>query len=117
MLLIVPVSPSESSAGNTRGLIEGSGTCARRLRRDSSSAGNTRGLIEGQVGQAVEAEHRSLPRGIPAASLKDRPLRLSRFATAPSSAGNTRGLIEGETPYFCAVRRSEVFRGEYPRPH
>ena len=109
-----------------------------------SSAGNTRGLIEARRA-ACEAARASgsLPRGIPAASLK--PIRTSSHApnddVRMSSAGNTRGLIEAagtSTMGACGrvrlprgipaaslkrVRRRRwgdaglVFRGEYPRPH
>ena len=60
-----------------------------------SSAGNTRGLIEARfifpVATLVVA---SLPRGIPAASLKLNTLATTRPNLVKSSAGNTRGLIE-----------------------
>ena len=62
--------------------------------RSSSSAGNTRGLIEAHYTRSVADDgHVSLPRGIPAASLK-------------------RDRYEIVLP-----RRRRVFRGEYPRPH
>ena len=63
---------AESSAGNTRGLIEASTTSElRRVEDNRSSAGNTRGLIEaGAAGASQTPPLPSLPRGIPAASLK-----------------------------------------------
>ena len=109
-----------SSAGNTRGLIEANRTSAgvgKRHRR--SSAGNTRGLIEAITGisptiracpslprgiPAASLKHveygqqqqrgASLPRGIPAASLKRSRHRDEQGRRRESSAGNTRGLIE-----------------------
>ena len=60
-----------SSAGNTRGLIEGVRIARVHRKRSESSAGNTRGLIEGATRSAGGAGGgSSLPRGIPAASLK-----------------------------------------------
>ena len=60
-----------SSAGNTRGLIEASRGCSGSSRTHRSSAGNTRGLIEAAPPRAARcAPPPSLPRGIPAASLK-----------------------------------------------
>ena len=66
---------SSSSAGNTRGLIEAAtGPLADgRCSSPSSSAGNTRGLIEACCAGSASANWLiwiSLPRGIPAASLK-----------------------------------------------
>ena len=90
--MIATVAPT-SSAGNTRGLIEGSLCGALIVRQTRSSAGNTRGLIEGRAQSDGAPAPVSLPRGIPAASLKG---------------------DEGELP----VREGPcVFRGEYPRPH
>ena len=60
---------------------------------------------------------RSLPRGIPAASLKLAHLALWRRGLLRSSAGNTRGLIEAWGPRAWSPRPVRVFRGEYPRPH
>ncbi len=58
-----------------------------------SSAGNTRGLIEACSSAMFIASSTRLPRGIPAASLKQAvACRLRVYAQ--SSAGNTRGLIE-----------------------
>ena len=71
--------PITSSAGNTRGLIEASGSAPSRSALPMSSAGNTRGLIEAPLSQASYflAAFGSLPRGIPAASLKrDHVLRV-----------------------------------------
>ena len=48
-----------------------------------------------------------LPRGIPAASLKPRPSPAGSPSSAASSAGNTRGLIEA--PYLL-VEQSGEFR-------
>ena len=62
---------SWSSAGNTRGLIEARGGWRDRDRTERwSSAGNTRGLIEACSGPPRPARASCLPRGIPAASLK-----------------------------------------------
>ena len=83
----------KSSAGNTRGLIEGREMLVKSSKSTGSSAGNTRGLIEGQPLIVRDSLHPvGLPRGIPAASLK----------------GIGPGLVGG---------RLAVFRGEYPRPH
>ena len=109
-----------SSAGNTRGLIEARAD-ARRPGTDrcSSSAGNTRGLIEASYASAgMPGTPTSLPRGIPAASLKrwaNRPLRPAE--ERGSSAGNTRGLIEARRRKSRNRDAPRVFRGEYPRPH
>ena len=110
---------TKSSAGNTRGLIEASPHSTWLTNRWTSSAGNTRGLIEARAvrsrgrlvcgslprgipaaslkryGRATTrpAEQR-LPRGIPAASLKQRGGYAVRSEPPASSAGNTRGLIE-----------------------
>ena len=82
-----------SSAGNTRGLIEARTHGLTPLRRCTSSAGNTRGLIEAIAGISCSpARSLSLPRGIPAASLKP------RVRDPPAVV-------------------LHVFRGEYPRPH
>ena len=60
-----------------------------------SSAGNTRGLIEAcNTARDIERDRRSLPRGIPAASLKHKLSRGTPARGRRSSAGNTRGLIE-----------------------
>ena len=80
-----------SSAGNTRGLIEARCRAPCPPSMDASSAGNTRGLIEASGGKRPPTG-RSLPRGIPAASLKRLPLQ-----PPPPPP--------------------RVFRGEYPRPH
>ena len=45
------VAEPESSAGNTRGLIEAEGQKERRQVIEKSSAGNTRGLIEAKAGR------------------------------------------------------------------
>ena len=66
----------------------------RRSTPSASSAGNTRGLIEAAgAGDGLRAVVR-LPRGIPAASLKLKSIRQSTRVSYMSSAGNTRGLIE-----------------------
>ena len=83
----------QSSAGNTRGLIEASAEPGGRGVGGESSAGNTRGLIEAEGYLAVW------------------PLM------AMSSAGNTRGLIEAGSTSTTTVAVPMVFRGEYPRPH
>ena len=57
-----------------------------------SSAGNTRGLIEAKQRLQQRDECHSLPRGIPAASLKPADVHFP-------------------------VGEDGVFRGEYPRPH
>ena len=57
-----------------------------------SSAGNTRGLIEAMMHVAQAAVKHRLPRGIPAASLKQ--------------------LYHDNVVFIVSV-----FRGEYPRPH
>ena len=62
----------ESSAGNTRGLIEAQRARALHKRYQRSSAGNTRGLIEARE------------------NLKE------ELRWMESSAGNTRGLIEAD---------------------
>ena len=84
-----------SSAGNTRGLIEATITAILVCSMSLSSAGNTRGLIEAASwGRGRQAQCRaSLPRGIPAASLK---------RGRQTEGVNALGF---------------VFRGEYPRPH
>ena len=81
-----------SSAGNTRGLIEAAARRRGEPACAASSAGNTRGLIEASPRRRVRSSWGSLPRGIPAASLK--PFR---------------GVTE--------LDDALVFRGEYPRPH
>ena len=93
-------------------------------------------------GADAQAVRRRLPRGIPAASLKrllhsaELPLwngpssagntrgliearsRVRRMRISPlSSAGNTRGLIEAARGASTLPPFSQVFRGEYPRPH
>ena len=94
-----------SSAGNTRGLIEASACGRIPYPRLTSSAGNTRGLIEAiQAPETPKKSTRqdpgsvtvisSLPRGIPAASLKPFYRTTGRAVCRASSAGNTRGLIE-----------------------
>ena len=86
-------------------------------------------------------ESRSLPRGIPAASLKHLERRgrivgyqassagntrgliealsgaAGSYAVSVSSAGNTRGLIEASGGTMRSICAPSVFRGEYPRPH
>ena len=130
-----------SSAGNTRGLIE----AALRRRRNRPRGCLPRGIPAASLKQdrprRVVPRLRRLPRGIPAASLK-RWTPTSRNGVLPqSSAGNTRGLIEAfgaaiakigigtRLPrgipaaslklvvVLAVVRRHDVFRGEYPRPH
>ena len=83
----------------------------------------------------------SLPRGIPAASLKHPRQQKRRENDPESSAGNTRGLIEAgphrgrpdrtarlprgipaaslklRAADLIAAGLDDVFRGEYPRPH
>ena len=60
-----------SSAGNTRGLIEAYVHVDTSHRSGTSSAGNTRGLIEAvRFSHGLSRATASLPRGIPAASLK-----------------------------------------------
>ena len=60
----------------------------------ASSAGNTRGLIEAYLKlQFLLTPTLRLPRGIPAASLK------------PAAR------------HSLTMTRTDVFRGEYPRPH
>ena len=99
-----------SSAGNTRGLIEARSAshCGYVL---TSSAGNTRGLIEAHWHWSTLRNVGSLPRGIPAASLKHKEglVRLRRGLW--SSAGNTRGLIEARR----AGRPSTPGRSRLPR--
>ena len=87
------MSPTESSAGNTRGLIEALGGERGKLAPGRSSAGNTRGLIEAVSLSSSWIMRGCLPRGIPAASLK------------PELRGTAWPVVGG------------VFRGEYPRPH
>ena len=60
----------ESSAGNTRGLIEAFSDLDIERQERACSAGNTRGLIEAIKPALVSERFWSLPRGIPAASLK-----------------------------------------------
>ena len=74
------------------------------MRFKRSSAGNTRGLIEAFAAEANMWSRASLPRGIPAASLKllhDRP---HQRPLGVSSAGNTRGLIEARRAGTQAMR-------------
>ena len=59
----------------------------------------------------------SLPRGIPAASLKLVVLEPLHGLHKQSSAGNTRGLIEAPVRAHHGNGHDGVFRGEYPRPH
>ena len=99
-----------SSAGNTRGLIEAVpvGTCRRTrtsLPRGIPAASLKRGQLVGLL-----ALCRRLPRGIPAASLK-RTARAwcAAIAAQRSSAGNTRGLIE-------ARRRDRPLSGQMRLP-
>ena len=76
-----------------------------------SSAGQTRGLIEALKTLAVAAAVPSLPRVRPAASLK---LRWSKHCTKrplSSSAGQTRGLIEAKA----CERRVAALLGGLPR--
>ena len=83
----------------------------------TSSAGNTRGLIEARSHSCSPPSTSGLPRGIPAASLKQSYTVQTQYDEAVSSAGNTRGLIEAEECWVWFQRVPEVFRGEYPRPH
>ena len=64
------------------------------MRGEESSAGNTRGLIEAHRGRQPPARLTRLPRGIPAASLKRLLDGYAALRAQLSSAGNTRGLIE-----------------------
>ena len=82
-----------------------------------SSAGNTRGLIEAPSFTIVRTVLQSLPRGIPAASLKHLGLEPGEPRGIMSSAGNTRGLIEALLRGKICWLKANVFRGEYPRPH
>ena len=61
-----------------------------------SSAGNTRGLIEASLQTVCSPSFSSLPRGIPAASLKPSVNQAVAVRVKTSSAGNTRGLIEAQ---------------------
>ena len=81
-----------SSAGNTRGLIEARRPTIIDPAGRQSSAGNTRGLIEAATAARAGPPAASLPRGIPAASLKHID------------------ALKGDDI-------ADVFRGEYPRPH
>ena len=131
-----------SSAGNTRGLIEAHTIGTLSSGNDWSSAGNTRGLIEAGYSRCpvVDTAVR-LPRGIPAASLKQyktscpsckRKIRLPRGIPAASLKPRTgagaggggfrlpRGIPAASLKHRGSQRhayRSRVFRGEYPRPH
>ena len=111
-----------SSAGNTRGLIEACSASTWRATSEKSSAGNTRGLNEAHGISLRSTIGASLPRGIPAASLK-------RIRTEPRTGGGQTldGLPRGipAASLKQVVPRSRllislvppVFRGEYPRPH
>ena len=68
---------------------------------NKSSAGNTRGLIEARVPHGLTlCNYPRLPRGIPAASLKQIDTLETFQILALSSAGNTRGLIEAAYSRF-----------------
>ena len=82
-----------------------------------SSAGNTRGLIEATFKSWSIPSRKSLPRGIPAASLKQLFDATNDELIGESSAGNTRGLIEAYVYEMFPEEYAFVFRGEYPRPH
>ena len=82
-----------------------------------SSAGNTRGLIEATLAPLPSQIGTGLPRGIPAASLKQLGEQLDGTDPGRSSAGNTRGLIEAWYSHEGSPDGGGVFRGEYPRPH
>ena len=107
----------ESSAGNTRGLIEAGGPATCPLASEPSSAGNTRGLIEAGAGwRAVDGGAVGLPRGIPAASLK----RIATGRNLGEVASLPRGIPAASLKRAEAKRSlaaGDVFRGEYPRPH
>ena len=155
-----------SSAGNTRGLIEAcGGDQTWAVPPAGSSAGNTRGLIEAARGGADGRARRRLPRGIPAASLKQGHVcppqngmssvfrgeypaaslkRHGRIVTRLPQLGLPRGipaaslkrhhrmhttLLTERLPRGIPAAslklivgnlnavHSQVFRGEYPRPH
>ena len=86
----------ESSAGNTRGLIEATARgwpCpgCERLPRGIPAAS-----LKRADGAPTLQPPSSLPRGIPAASLKQQPDVVDESDGRLSSAGNTRGLIEAD---------------------
>ena len=76
---------------------------SQRVASGPSSAGNTRGLIEARRGRRRRSAARSLPRGIPAASLKHLHGLRYHIRRRVSSAGNTRGLIEADGRELVAV--------------
>ena len=84
-----------SSAGNTRGLIEGCCGDPAIAARSRLPRGIPAASLKGYPRDSVRANWRSLPRGIPAASLKARSPHTHDRQGRKSSAGNTRGLIEG----------------------
>ena len=80
--------------------------CNHRLPRGIPAAS----LKDRQLGAAA-GEGVRLPRGIPAASLKDRGARSALDWLRASSAGNTRGLIEGRICRFGPCVLSGLPRG------
>ena len=134
--------PHQSSAGNTRGLIEAprtwsAGIRCRRLPRGIPAAslkldelvkwiGEERGLPRGIPAASLKRgspmiksdKWIRLPRGIPAASLKHPPSTPGTAGRWSSSAGNTRGLIEAQ--HARERRRAAALSSagnKYPRPH
>ena len=85
---------NQSSAGNTRGLIEAHRRGAAIRRFPSLPRGIPAASLKRVGYKSVPRLRVGLPRGIPAASLKRRPERRAPPPRPPSSAGNTRGLIE-----------------------
>ena len=86
---------------------------------DASSAGNTRGLIEAAPTTAWMLKCLvRLPRGIPAASLKQRRHAADRDHRR---AGLPRGIPAASLKHAGREPVDDgcgaVFRGEYPRPH
>ena len=113
LLALVSLVLAESSAGNTRGLIEAQGTrgsaiCARRLPRGIPAASLKQLHVE-----ELDRNGLRLPRGIPAASLKHRKFsRVVGRHSVGSSAGNTRGLIEaGSASSWHRCRPARLPRG------
>ena len=84
-----------SSAGNTRGLIEAVEPDEYRGRAECSlPRGIPAASLKLLTGPILVAPSQSLPRGIPAASLKQNLKFHLLVVSTRSSAGNTRGLIE-----------------------
>ena len=83
-----------------------------------SSAGNTRGLIEAPYKQRnTYKPYIRLPRGIPAASLKQGRVNTDsnvRIGCLPRGipAASLKLYVDNVDGYL-----RHVFRGEYPRPH